>query len=302
MAERYTQKFSMMKKHHWLDWTQDLSKGPNLLTRTLMMGIFGSLSRLAMHGANDFKLVGESEQKLHDWTQQRRACDGGTGRPLISVSNHASTFDDPLLWGMLPHRVLWRPLLMRWTLSAEEVCFTNPFTRWFFASGQGIAIRRGAGLRQRGVDLAIERLVGADWVHIFSEGRVNQTERLLAPLRWGVGKMIAASTVRRRQGSGPAVLPFYHSGMEQVAPLDPLRIGHPRFGKRIRLLVGDAIFFDDIVDEFVRASQHVRNIDRALFFADDTDDELDLYARLTARVEQQLVNLERRLCFSIEHE
>ena len=87
-------------------------------------------------------------------------------QPLVTVCNHASTFDEPLLWGMLPLRVLWNPSLLRWTLSAEEVCFNNPFTRWFFGSGQGISIHRGSGIRQRGLDLAIDKLL--ERMHLFS--------------------------------------------------------------------------------------------------------------------------------------
>lgn len=56
------------------------------------------------------------------------------GVPLITVSNHMSTLDDPLLWGFkgfpsLDHK------LARWVLAAEDICFKNAFLSYFFRLG-----------------------------------------------------------------------------------------------------------------------------------------------------------------------
>lgn len=42
-----------------------------------------------------------------------------------------------------------------------------------------IPIVRGAGLLQEGVNRTIELLRSGEWVHVFSEGKVNQTKTLL---------------------------------------------------------------------------------------------------------------------------
>ena len=61
---------------------------------------------------------------------------------VISYSNHNSTMDDPLLWGALPVRYLVSQHSMRWSLTAHDICFTNPVTRWFFSHGKSLpAIR-----------------------------------------------------------------------------------------------------------------------------------------------------------------
>lgn len=68
-----------------------------------------------------------------------------TGSSLITVLNHASTLDDPLIWGTLPTRFFTKPNLVRWTLAAKEIIFLNPFFNAFFAAGQTIPVIRGAG-------------------------------------------------------------------------------------------------------------------------------------------------------------
>jgi monolysocardiolipin acyltransferase len=51
-------------------------------------------------------------------------------KPLLTVSNHCSTLDDPTLFATLvPWSVDLRPKQMRWTICSEELCFMNAFTR-----------------------------------------------------------------------------------------------------------------------------------------------------------------------------
>jgi monolysocardiolipin acyltransferase len=59
------------------------------------------------------------------------------------------------------------------------------------------------------------RLLEGDWVHVFPEGRVNQSGTLLHPLRWGVGKLIASVTANSPSGLPPLVLPIYHTGRQE---------------------------------------------------------------------------------------
>lgn len=56
------------------------------------------------------------------------------GVPLITVSNHMSTLDDPLLWGFRGFPS-FDPKLARWVLAAEDICFKNSLLSYFFRLG-----------------------------------------------------------------------------------------------------------------------------------------------------------------------
>lgn len=55
--------------------------------------------------------------------------------PLITVSNHMSTLDDPLLWGFRGFPVIDHKL-GRWVLAAEDICFKNSILSYFFRLGK----------------------------------------------------------------------------------------------------------------------------------------------------------------------
>ena len=137
------------------------------------------------------------------------------------------------------------------------------------------------------------------WVHIFPEGQVNQTGRLLTPLRWGVGKMIAVSSAQKREGTkSPLVIPFYHTGMAQVAKVDEVKIGFPKFGQSIRALFGNPISFDDLINDFVeqrRSRLGYRNLQVSELFLNDTIEERALYSIITKRIEDALLALENTI-------
>ncbi|KCV68609.1 hypothetical protein H696_04902 [Fonticula alba] len=83
-------------------------------------------------------------------------------RPLITVSNHRSVFDDPLTWSsVLPMRRLLGPSSSyRWTLGAQELCFLNSAVGTFFGLGRIIPVLRGGGYRQPGLGLAVDIING----------------------------------------------------------------------------------------------------------------------------------------------
>jgi len=129
------------------------------------------------------------------------------GQPLITVCNHVSTIDDPVVWGLLlDWKYLWKSEMLRWSLGAKEILFTNPFYRYFFGHcGKSIAIERGAGLYQEGMQQSIDILNKGGWVHVFPEGKVHK-DGTLHKLRWGIGKLVESAHPT------PYVLPFYHLG------------------------------------------------------------------------------------------
>jgi len=135
-----------------------------------------------------------------------------SGRPLITVANHVSCLDDPLLMGALP----WRTLLkaswtgrMRWTPGSRRICYANPLLGYFFGLGQVIPVSWGLGVFQDGMRIAQSRLERGDWVHIFPEGRVNQSGRVW-PVKWGVGQLIMET--KRKLGVSPIILSLAHTG------------------------------------------------------------------------------------------
>ncbi|KAI8782182.1 tafazzin [Biomphalaria glabrata] len=153
---------------------------------------------------------------------------------LLTVSNHTSCMDDPLLWGVLKTRQLINRDLMRWTSAAEDICFTNKFSALFFSLGQVFPIVRGDGVYQKGTDFAIEILDQGKWVHFFPEGKVNLTLEFMR-LKWGVGRIIADCKVT------PLVLPIWHVGMDKVLPTRSPYI--PLINKSVTYLVGNPIDF-----------------------------------------------------------
>ncbi|CAG8822424.1 24353_t:CDS:2, partial [Gigaspora margarita] len=112
----------------------------------------------------------------------------------------------------------------RWTLGAQEICFTTPKLSNFFALGQVIPTIRGAGIYQPAMNFALERLNEGKWIHIFPEAKINQTTELIY-FKWGIGRLI----------------------MESINP--PIR-DHtwiPLFGKNIVIVYGDPIDFKDVL-------------------------------------------------------
>eukprot|EP00126_Sphaerothecum_destruens_P001685 Sdes_comp15094_c0_seq1m3891 len=90
------------------------------------------------------------------------------GIPLLSISNHTSCLDDPLIWGAFLKRFDYRNLSndkntahehassqtvvdrIRFALAAEEIVFRFGILNYFFSGGRVIPIRRGDGIYQAG--------------------------------------------------------------------------------------------------------------------------------------------------------
>ncbi|XP_052484158.1 N-acylphosphatidylethanolamine synthase isoform X2 [Gossypium raimondii] len=131
------------------------------------------------------------------------------GIPLLTVSNHMSTLDDPLLWGFKGFPSL-DANLARWVLSAEDICFKNYALTYFFRLGKCIPITRGAGIYQEHMNEALQCLNNGAWLHTFPEGKVSQEDAPIRRLKWGTASLIVRAHVT------PIVLPMVHSGFEEL--------------------------------------------------------------------------------------
>ena len=157
--------------------------------------------------------------------------------PLLTLCNHASMIDDPLLLGhMCDLKWLFNANLMKWSLGAKEILYTNRFFTYVMCHGKTVPIVRGDGVYQEGITFAISQLNRGQWVHIFPEGKVT-----LDPIRlkWGIGRMISECTKEA------IILPYWHSGMEDVFPMKTPY--YPRLRKKVTVLFGEPIRYYDLL-------------------------------------------------------
>ncbi|XP_002528540.3 N-acylphosphatidylethanolamine synthase isoform X1 [Ricinus communis] len=163
-----------------------------------------------------------------------------SGVPLITVSNHMSTLDDPVMWGFNGFPTC-DSNLARWVLAAEDICFKNPVFSYFFRLGKCIPITRGAGIYQEHMNEALEHLSNGAWLHTFPEGKVCQEDAPIRRLKWGTASLIVRAPVT------PIVLPIVHRGFEEVMPENYWFGRRPLFplcNKMINIVVGEPIEFD----------------------------------------------------------
>ncbi|KAF3327626.1 N-acylphosphatidylethanolamine synthase-like isoform X1 [Carex littledalei] len=163
------------------------------------------------------------------------------GTPLLTVSNHMSTLDDPLMWGFKGFPTM-DARLQRWVLAAEDICFKNSLLSYLFRLGKCIPITRGAGIYQQHMNEALQILSRGEWLHSFPEGKVSQERAPIRRLKWGTASLIMRSPVT------PIVLPIVHSGFDKVMPEKPFLIWKrplvPLFNKEVRIIVGEPLHFD----------------------------------------------------------
>ncbi len=155
------------------------------------------------------------------------------GRGLLTFSNHASMFDDPLLTANFAPSGYDE---MRWVASDALNFFGSGWKAWIFTAGKCVPVVRGGGVGQDGFQFLSDRLAAGAWIHIFPEGGRTRDPRALmqAPFKLGIGRLI--------DETHPIALPFYHHGMQGVLPLGSSR---PRAGQRVHLLFGNPTSCDD---------------------------------------------------------
>lgn len=197
---------------------------------------------------------------------------------LITVSNHCSTIDDPMVLSALTP--LWYTLGeawhlgSRWSLCDRRTCYFNEMLGQFFRSGKSLPVDRGAGVNQAVVRTAADRVLRGDWLHLFPEGKVNYTGQLF-PLKWGIGKIIC--DVVRSGGSVPIVLPFYHSGIGAVLPNKHML---PGIGHTVTIQIGQPVDLSDIVPRCQKAAS--------------VTEQQQVWQEITQRIHQDMQYLEQQ--------
>ncbi|CAN6457269.1 unnamed protein product [Victoria cruziana] len=203
------------------------------MLRSLAVPLIGNACHVFMHGFNHVRVYGA--EKLHQALLQKRG-----GKPLLTVSNHVASIDDPfIIASLLPPNVLLDAESLRWTLCATDRCFSNPLMSAFFQCVKVLPVSRGDGVYQKGMDMALSKLNKGGWVHIFPEGtRSRDGGRTLGHPKRGVGRLVMDAD------EIPLVVPFIHSGMQDVMPLGS---SFPKVGKQVTVVIGDPIQFDDLL-------------------------------------------------------
>ncbi|PIA44424.1 hypothetical protein AQUCO_01700193v1 [Aquilegia coerulea] len=204
------------------------------MLQAVAVPVIGNVCHVFMHGLNRVQVYGA--EKLEKALLHRPE-----GKPLITVSNHVASVDDPfVIASLLPPSVLLDARNLRWTLCATDRCFKNTVTSAFFRSVKVLPVSRGDGIYQKGMDIALSKLNNGGWVHIFPEGsRSRDGGRTMGSIKRGVGRLVMdADTV-------PMVLPFVHSGMQEIMPVGSK---FPKIGKTVTVLIGDPIHLDDLVN------------------------------------------------------
>ncbi|KAF8076060.1 acyltransferase-domain-containing protein [Lyophyllum atratum] len=173
------------------------------------------------------------------------------GQGVVTVSNHISTLDDPVTWGVLPASYYLSSRTTRWALGASDIMFTNPIFATFFRLGQILETFRGKGVHQPAVDLAIHKLNQGDWIHLYGEGKVTQQEHYpqhkngmgyLPRFKWGVGRIIMETS------TPPVVIPVWLTGFDKLMPEGrPFPYKYfPCPGARLSVTFGSPIPAEDI--------------------------------------------------------
>ncbi|ESW19012.1 hypothetical protein PHAVU_006G089600 [Phaseolus vulgaris] len=204
------------------------------MMQAVAVPVLGNVCHVFMNGLNRVQVHGL--EKLHSALLHRPQ-----GKPLLTVSNHVASMDDPLvIASLLPPSVLLDARNLRWTLCATDRCFKNPVTSAFFRSVKVLPVSRGDGIYQEGMDMALSKLNHGSWVHIFPEGsRSRDGGKTMSSSKRGVGRLVLDGD------STPLVVPFVHTGMQEIMPIGA---NFPRIGKMVTVLIGDPINFDDILE------------------------------------------------------
>ena len=198
--------------------------------------------------------MGLNDTSVHGAKNLEAALHRPSGQALITVSNHVAALDDPLVMSLIiPQSYYGQPESIRWTLCATDRCFKYKALSHLFTAAKVLPVERGQGLNQPGMMAAKQRLASGDWVHIFPEGTRSKDGKSLGSIRKGVGSLVASAAAATGSISStgsssaphlpPLVIPFFHTGMNEVMPRGQIL---PSVGRKVSVIVGEPIEMDDL--------------------------------------------------------
>ena len=158
--------------------------------------------------------------------------------PLLTVSNHTTGIDDPLIWAAAfttrEFMIFANSDRLRWVSGAKEIMFNHPVLAWYFTSTRVLPTMRGQGVGQECVSKSVAILKRRNgWMHVFPEGRVNKDSyRRYLRLKWGIGRMMAEAK--------PTLLPIRHFDTEHL----DTDCGYRTFRPRIDIVIGTPVDTD----------------------------------------------------------
>ena len=292
-----------------------VSSSCRYLATLYVQAIINFVIHVGMNYYNEFKVVKDTNYDFLITSIRSRENDVG----LITVSNHGSTIDDPTLFGsMLPFDLAMDPAKLRWTLCSQEICFKNSAVAALLGAGNVLPIRRGGGIDQPLLLNLAHKVAQGGWVHMFPEGKIVQSGDLgsnyfgtrtkertddIGKLKWGVGKLIAHAPVT------PVVIPFHHIGMEGVVPQQitgECKDLFPVGGNHAQVRVGERLCFEDLISDHEQRHGSLRKYAPANSTGNrsgwqSSSEELQLYSRITLRVEKALMKLEGNSKNDLDH-
>ncbi len=157
--------------------------------------------------------------------------------PYVFASNHTTMFDS----GFIDCAIFFPKGLFSYDDLPYHTpeygnFYKNRLLSFYMDRVKCIPVERGKGIDQFSQKLVTKKLKEGNIVHIFPEGTRSRTGELL-PGKAGVGKRIYESRVK--------VVPCYHEGMRDILPVGT----HvPRIGKKVRVILGEPIFFDEFFE------------------------------------------------------
>lgn len=278
-----------------------------------------------------FTLYKKEVQGIENFDKAKTKCEQ-ENRGLVTIMNHMSTCDDPMIFGCLPWKYSLRWNDIRWGLAAANVCFVNKLATEFFSLGKIIPCERfGRGPFQSGLDACVRILSpddtldtehvqfsqdsqllspvytppmlrsGPSWVHVFPEGYVCQLrppfQNSMRFFRWGTARLVLEPTV------APVIVPIFATGFELVKPeeldLKNDYLTPNNVGATIKVNIGEAID-DKIIGAFREEWQKIctkypnlTNPGDLSFEAKFGAEARELRARVCSYLREQCSNLRR---------
>ncbi|MCG2761196.1 MAG: 1-acyl-sn-glycerol-3-phosphate acyltransferase [Candidatus Delongbacteria bacterium] len=157
--------------------------------------------------------------------------------PYVFASNHTTMFDSGFIdCNAFFIKSFFSFKYMPYHTPEYGNFYKNAILAWYMNHVKCIPLERGKGIDQFAQKIVSQKLKEGNIVHIFPEGTRSRTGELLQG-KAGVGKRIYESRVK--------VIPCYHEGMRKMLPVGSFI---PGIGNKIRIIIGEPIYFDEYLE------------------------------------------------------